>query len=534
MKILINFVLAITMLGVMNVHALTCRDNITQTTPSENFIDNDNGTVTDIRTGLIWMRCSLGQTWDGATCTGTALQYTWQQALQVAAGYTFAGSSTWRVPDRNQLQSIVENSCIEPAINLEIFPQTPDESIYWTSSLYAPNGSMAWHENFRFGRSWNEYKSTSSYVRLVRSDTTDEDGDGVTDESDNCPLHSNASQLDTDGDSLGNECDADDDGDGILDVDDDNPLVADTDAVTVTIDGIAQIEHGTITPTQPRVVHQGKPLEYTVIADAGYYPYISGCGGSLVGTTFTITAVNGDCAITLSFKPPLTPLNDTGITSCSDLDSVGFDCVQHNFPRQDAEFGRDVTHNDDSDGHAGFSYTKICNSGEVAGEGNCPTQPLLGSGTSDWGCTRDNVTGLMWEVKTDDGGLRDKDNTYSWYNPDSNTNGGAAGAENGGTCSDNGNCDTEKYAASVNAAGLCGYSDWRMPNASELRNIVNYGANEPRIDAAYFPNTMGAYWTVTPYDYTDKYARYVRFREASGNSRKNDDNYVRLVRSGSD
>ena len=50
---------------------------------------------------------------------------------------------------------------------------------------------------------------------------------------------------------------------------------------------------------------------------------------------------------------------------------------------------------------------------------------------------RDNVTGLMWEVKTDDGGLRDKDWTYSWYNPDATTNGGSAGyADYGDNCFD--------------------------------------------------------------------------------------------------
>lgn len=36
------------------------------------YIDNGDGTVTDTRTGLTWMRCALGQTWDGSTCVGVA------------------------------------------------------------------------------------------------------------------------------------------------------------------------------------------------------------------------------------------------------------------------------------------------------------------------------------------------------------------------------------------------------------------------------------------------------------------------------
>ena len=55
---------------------------------------------------------------------------------------------------------------------------------------------------------------------------TDGDGDGVLDETDNCPSDANADQLNTDGDSEGNACDVDDDGDGWADVDDNCSLAA--------------------------------------------------------------------------------------------------------------------------------------------------------------------------------------------------------------------------------------------------------------------------------------------------------------------
>jgi len=89
-------------------------------------------------------------------------------------------------------------------------------------------------------------------------------------------------------------------------------------------------------------------------------------------------------------------LNDTGITTCSNETENNLTCPQTDYPGQDAEYGRDVTHNDDSDGHAGFSFTKIDENGD----------DLPASATS-WNCVRDNVTGLIWEVKTDDGGLRE-------------------------------------------------------------------------------------------------------------------------------
>ena len=60
------------------------------------------------------------------------------------------------------------------------------------------------------------------------------------------------------------------------------------------------------------------------------------------------------CPVTAS-----SPLNDTGITTCSDENTNGLSCPVSGYPGQDGEHGRDVTHNDDSDGHAGFSFTKL-------------------------------------------------------------------------------------------------------------------------------------------------------------------------------
>ncbi|MBL4631182.1 MAG: DUF1566 domain-containing protein, partial [Paraglaciecola sp.] len=70
------------------------------------FVDNDNGTVTDTSLGLVWMSCSLGQTWDEGTCSGDASELTWQQALQAAHGYKFAEQLAWRVPNMKELASL--------------------------------------------------------------------------------------------------------------------------------------------------------------------------------------------------------------------------------------------------------------------------------------------------------------------------------------------------------------------------------------------------------------------------------------------
>ena len=72
-----------------------------------------------------------------------------------------------------------------------------------------------------FGPNGYLYYVDNGQDEVVRIDPfTDEDGDGVGDEGDNCPMVPNASQLDFDGDGLGDACDEDDDEDGVLDLND--------------------------------------------------------------------------------------------------------------------------------------------------------------------------------------------------------------------------------------------------------------------------------------------------------------------------
>jgi hypothetical protein len=190
----------------------------------------------------------------------------------------------------------------------------------------------------------------------------------------------------------------------------------------------------------------------------------------------------------------LRALNDTGLTVCADATSSGKSCAQTAaFPGQDAQFGRDATNNDNTDGDAGFSFTKLDANGD----------PLASVGLP-WDCVRDEITGLEWEVKTDNGGLRDKDWTYTWFNSTGSNDGGSAGTANGGVCFDTSNCDTEKYVAAVNAAGLCGRNDWRLATREELQSIVNISQfnTAPRYDIDFFPNAPSslsqAHWTATP------------------------------------
>ncbi len=75
----------------------------------------------------------------------------------------------------------------------------------------------------------------------------------------------------------------------------------------------------------------------------------------------------------------------------------------------------------------------------------------LGSGSTDWACTQDNKTGLTWEVKTTDGGLRDWNNYYSWYNGSAGYQNGNDGLKNHPEYCKGSDCDTYAFTNAVNA-----------------------------------------------------------------------------------
>lgn len=106
----------------INVFAQTCVDNVAETTPNSRFNIQNNGTVNDLETGLIWMRCSIGQDWDGSTCTGNATSFSWREALNTSQETSFAEHTDWRLPNVKELLSIVEDACYSPSINLYVFP----------------------------------------------------------------------------------------------------------------------------------------------------------------------------------------------------------------------------------------------------------------------------------------------------------------------------------------------------------------------------------------------------------------------------
>jgi len=169
------------------------------------------------------------------------------------------------------------------------------------------------------------------------------------------------------------------------------------------------------------------------------------------------------------------PLNDTGVTwAGNDSDELSSICAGVGSDQQDCSAGRDVLNADDSDGQAGFSFTKLDSDG----------QELVASATS-WSCVRDNTTGLVWENKSDDEGIHDKDNHYTWGGKTDVSNGIGGVFES-----------WDILINDSNDEALCGFSDWRVPDLYELESIVHYGNQFFAIDNEYFPNQTGfRFWS---------------------------------------
>ena len=187
------------------------------------------------------------------------------------------------------------------------------------------------------------------------------------------------------------------------------------------------------------------------------------------------------------------PLPDTGQTKCYD-NFVEITCPEagEDFHGQDASYLINPP-----------SYTKLDAEGDD-----------LPDSATEWSMVRDNVTGLIWEVKTDDGSIHDKDTWYTWQNAQ------------------------DVFIAELNSSSFGEHSDWRVPTIKELASIIDYGKITPNIDANYFPNTLckeaSYYWSSTTDASRTSYAWGIFFCYGHNYGRyyKLNSYYVRAVRGG--
>ncbi|CAC9967656.1 hypothetical protein [uncultured Gammaproteobacteria bacterium] len=241
-------------------------------------------------------------------------------------------------------------------------------------------------------------------------------------------------------------------------------------------------------------------------------------------------------------------LNDTGITwGGGYATSNNATCTGVEISAQDCSHGRDAkaatgTLTKVGGGKAGFDFTKLGSTGNVLSVQNAAWKKS-GAGTESagtkWSCVRDNVTGLVWEVKTDEGvedsdttddnhtNIHHKGNGYRW--------GGKTAidrdrANRVGTYND----DWTGLVDGTNAEKFCGSDNWRMPTIGELYSIADLSIAKPVIDGDYFPNTVtSSFWSSSPYSENDTNAWIVDFYLGYVYHYRRSDKYyqVRLVHS---
>ena len=122
--------------------------------------------VADNTTGFTWQGCTAGLS-DSACGSGSATMFTWQDALNYCEGLSWGNQADWRLPNVNELSSIVDRRRVNPSIDTTAFMATPSD-YFWTSTSDAINPDLAWPVYFDDGYVYSDIKTYTDYVRCVR------------------------------------------------------------------------------------------------------------------------------------------------------------------------------------------------------------------------------------------------------------------------------------------------------------------------------------------------------------------------------
>ena len=148
----------------------------------DGFKDNNDGTVTDPRNGLIWKRCAEGFEWNGSACQGSKKEVDWFGAMQAAKQSRFLGKADWRIPSKAEFEAVLgkydrcednsdnsgqyaASSSIAHAVNANKWA-----GYYWASTPYMGYRDRAWTVSFGNGYiTNNERIYVDPQIRFVRA-----------------------------------------------------------------------------------------------------------------------------------------------------------------------------------------------------------------------------------------------------------------------------------------------------------------------------------------------------------------------------
>ena len=498
----------------------------------QKLVDMGNGTVTDLRTGLLWQQKE-------------ANAMKWGDALSYCEGLSLAGLTGWRLPNIKELESVIDDSKL---IDLTLFPDAHFAN-YWSSTNYASDNEEAWPLFFG-GSGLTGYRGKESnynFVRCVHEEMPPGPG----------PVTATPSY----GSYVG------------------SPFVlktvfihngGDITSCEYTIDG-KNWNPATISATSPIFLctktdiigTNGQTLVLNMRATSG--------GGTetakaitrkvdiappVTGLVFTATPGKGQCTIawdvasdsgsgmneTEAYEVRYQTGADPGSCTGGNPAYVGAGlktvhkgllssrtyyyrlCYKDNIGNMSEFSGNPVICVPTANASGPFNLPDAGQTtcyNETGGVVACPApdQPLAQDGSyhmplsytdNGHGTVTDNNTGLMWQQQG-------YGNRYNWYE--------AAGTYH------------KTYnPSSLNICGglvLGGYSDWRLPSKLEMMSLVDYGIPNPgpKIDTGYFLNAKQSYLTVTSFAGDPDKAWSVSFGNGGvGLISKIDRNFVLCVR----
>jgi len=425
--------------------------------------------VEDNNTGLVWEVKSKTQ----GEINFCDDRYSWPDAKDIYIKKLneakYGGFNDWRLPNKDELRSIIDYSKTNPAVDVSYFPNCK-VALYWTCVPYNMQPPFIWGIFFGLGSGICCTPSSVQCVRAVRGGVNNafgdheqtrfkDNGDGtVTDEKTGLMWQKGENARMSWYDAL-KYCQ-------------DLKLAGYSDWRLPNIKELNTIldlsykdgwwYHKDYFPAeglQPPLLHyfSSTPYEktYAWVTNFcfGYDGYYSNKNAKLL-----IRAVRNVRApiriITREFKLP-----DTGQSKCYDEDGNTISSPA----KQEAYYGQDGSYCINP-----MSFTKL----EYAGK-ELDDQASWGKGLR---MVRDNNTGLIWEIKSPDSSdVNFRDDRYT-------------------------SADAKGYIAHLNKRGYGGFNDWRLPNREELRSIVDYSGVIPAIDREFFPNCLPTfYWSNIPY-----------------------------------
>jgi|GEM_PF-699443 len=443
---------------------------------SNNFIDNNDGTVTDTSTGLMWQQ-------NGST------QKTWGDALAYCESLTLAGHSDWRLPNRNELQTIVDYSRYNPAIDTAFFPDTA-AYYYWSSTTYTDLPVNAWYVHFGIGivRLEGYGKDWLQYVRAVRGGQVDDNSTTTTTASTQPPTTTTtASPMSTTTTTLPS---------GPTPVPDTGQTKCYNNTVEITCPQPGEPFYGqdaNYTINQPSYTDLGNGIvrdnvtglewQQATVPDTymwqqalNYVASMNSGSGTYGFTDWRLPTIKELSTLVDSSIPSPGPTINTSF-SPDTVASVYWSSTTH---AADTYPGGLAWYVDFSNGGVEANFNKAYSFHVRAVRGVLAANNFIDNND---GTVTDTSTGLMWQKAT-------ASNTanYTW----------------------------EQALTYCENLTLGGYSDWRLPNRNELQTIVDYSRYMPAINTTFFPGTLYNYypfyyWSSTTDAYYTDYAWGVSF-----------------------